>query len=206
MDRHTRTVGGVARRTHMDRHTRTVGGVARRTHMDRHTRTVGGVARRTHMGRHTRTVGGVARRTHTRSVPTMDGHLLYGYIFRVKVTYVLLDVLGSERGQMLTRLNLSHPGWPRPFYAKYVQTTPTPVHSRDAACPRPACLPTSWAIAHPTRRCASCLLAHVLGHRAPHAPMCVLPAHAPNVALPLMWMGRCLSVSCLPRRPASRFT
>jgi hypothetical protein len=30
----------------------------------------------------------------------MNGHLLQGYIFRVKVTYILLDVLGSERGQM----------------------------------------------------------------------------------------------------------
>src|SRR5579885_3033452 len=59
--------------------------------------------------------------------------------------------------------------------ASHVQTPPTPVHSRDAACPRPACLP------------ASCMLARVL-----HA--CPRPAHShPQHAYTLTPMGRCLS-------------
>jgi hypothetical protein len=52
------------------------------------------------------------------------------------------------------------------FYAEHVPTHPTPVHSRDAACPRPACLLASCAITQPTRRprpaclLASCAITH----------------------------------------------
>ena len=57
----------------------------------------------------------------------------------------------------------------RRIYAKHVQTIPLLVHSRDAACPRPACLSASWAITHHPRRCASCLLVRVLHVCAPNA-------------------------------------
>src|SRR5579885_2225959 len=91
------------------------------------------------------------------------------------------------------------------FYAEYVPTHPTPVHSRDAACPRPACshasraithptcLPASWAVTHPTCLSASCMLTCVPGRHAPHVPGsclpgCVLPAHTPNVP----WLPMCV--------------
>ena len=78
---------------------------------------------------------------------------------------------------------------PRRFYANHVLTSPTPVHSRDAPCvrpaglcascglmcvlppcPRPSRLPASYAITHPTCRCASCGLVCVLLDIPPIVP------------------------------------
>ncbi len=67
------------------------------------------------------------------------------------------------------------------FYAEYVPTHPTPVHSRDAACPRPACSHASRAITHPTCLPASCMLTCVPGYHAPHVLARVLGHHAPHV-------------------------
>ena len=84
---------------------------------------------------------------------------------------------------------------PRRFYANHVLTSPTPVHSRDAPCvrpaglcascglmcvlppcPRPSRLPASYAITHPTCRCASCGICH------PSCPL-LLPVRLPRLII-----------------------
>ncbi len=52
---------------------------------------------------------------------------------------------------------------------------PVPSHTPRADV-RPACLPASCAITHPTRRCASCMLTSVLCHHTPHALARILHA------------------------------
>src|SRR5579885_55132 len=79
------------------------------------------------------------------------------------------------------------------FYAEHVPTHPTPVHSRDAACPRPACLPAccyaEHVPTHPTpvhsRDAAcprpACLLACFY---AEHVPTHPTPVHSRDAACP----------------------
>ncbi len=94
-----------------------------------------------------------ARRTHTRGVPDI--------IFLAKATRVRPALLVAGRVWGPMRLDLSHPGWPRLFYAKHVQIKPIPVHRRDAACPRP--------VASRTQRASMASGVRVLSPRASNA-------------------------------------
>src|SRR5581483_6614602 len=111
-----------------------------------HPGTLGSMARKTHAGCTPGMLGSMACRTHTRGVPTMDGGWVHGEILRVHPRLFCalawsLDVAVCQRPSI-------HPGrqGSRRMYANPVQTRPTPVHSRDAACPRPASLSASCAI------------------------------------------------------------
>ena len=78
--------------------------------------------------------------TRASSVPTMDGRWVHGDVFSRTSTRILPDGRDMERGQGVSAHQVSpRQARSRLFYAKHMQTTPTPVHSRDAACPRPAC-------------------------------------------------------------------
>src|SRR5581483_1735377 len=74
------------------------------------------------------------------------------------------------------------------FYAKNIPTQKIPVHSRDAACPRPTCLPASCTLTHPTRLPASCMLTRVLHAYAPHALARILPTCPRPAILPASCM------------------
>ena len=82
-------------------------------------------------------------------------------IFLAEATCVRPALLVAGRVWGPMRLDLSHPGWPRLFYAKYVQIKPIPVHSRDAACPRP--------VASRTQRAGMASGVRVLSPRASNA-------------------------------------
>src|SRR5579883_3182359 len=90
------------------------------------------------------------------------------------------------------------------FYAEHVPTHPTPVHSRDAACPRPACLLASCAITHPTCLPASCMLTSVLCHHATHAPpaSCMLACVLRDMPLHV-WGCSSAGASCAICHPKS---
>src|SRR5579885_2057331 len=102
-----------------------------------------------------------ARRTHTRGVPPMDEDFMRDIIFLAKATRVRPALLVAGRVWGPMRLDLSHPGWPRLFYAKHVQIKPIPVHRRDAACPRP--------VASRTQRASMASGVRVLSPRASNA-------------------------------------
>ncbi|SRR5579885_2715955 len=124
-------------------------------------------------------MGGIFRRTHT---SPQDAHKPAGRTQGASLLWTGLVVLA--RGSRKTRRDPAclggmdarcHPATfhvpaidqdTRRFYAEHVHTHPTPVHSRDAACPRPVI----------SR--ASLTLACVLRHYAPHAPAGVLRACA----------------------------
>src|SRR5579884_4168808 len=61
----------------------------------------------------------------------MDGDLLYEYIGQGKPARTGMFLDASARQQIA-------PARAHRFYTKNAQTKPMPVHSRDAACPRPA--------------------------------------------------------------------
>ncbi len=115
-------------------------------------------------------MGGIFRRTHT---SPQDAHKPAGRTQGASLLWTGLVVLA--RGSRKTRRDPAclggmdarcHPATfhvpaidqdTRRFYAEHVPTHPTPVHRRDAACPRPATAP------------ASC-------HRARVPPTCPRPA------------------------------
>jgi hypothetical protein len=142
-----------------------------------------------------------ARRTHTRGVPTMDGGWVHGDILRVHPRLFgarawSLDVAVCQRPSI-------HPPRQAGFASdgrEPCANKTNPVHSRDAACPRPARLSASGAITQLTRRWASCTLVRVRCHHAAHAPMGVLPDvrvlpdALPNGSgcLPVPWRASCM--------------
>src|SRR5579885_2428186 len=114
-------------------HTRPPGAWAGSTHVDRQ------AARTWGDRQEPGTLGGISRRMHTRSVLTMDERWVRGNIFCVKACASCL--MGGTWNVAGAPAHIHPPprqACSRRIYAKHVQTIPLPVHSRDAACPRPA--------------------------------------------------------------------
>jgi len=104
----------------------------------------------------------------------------WGHVPR-KSTCILPDGRGLEPGQGPS----AHPptqASSRRIYVKHVQTTPTPVHSRDAPCVRPACLRSQYACLSNRVRACACMFIEPCASCVPRfLAMCVLWACAPNV-------------------------
>jgi hypothetical protein len=68
----------------------------------------------------------------------MDGRWMRGDVLRVPQRQVGLMVWALDVAEVLTYIHPFAQVSSRQIYAKIVQTKQIPVHSRDAACPRPA--------------------------------------------------------------------